>query len=531
MGFHQGDGEAPNRDGRNEIARVAREICEARGGASRYELIFRAVTLDGRVQQDLALLQLDRSERTAIDVLKERGTEAENPAFKGALGYTAFGKPYLDTPGQEPVANRVEVLPPIEIIRWSSEEVEHFLRANAEQDSLEATVARSYSRLLHRELAGDLAVYVAQIRTVLTKIAPIHTWWGQRAITNLYSPRSLSGQNHVRDNPKCILHDLESIRLRDWDSASIVFVDTAITLLEKFGSKGLEYLNGVQIPDAILLAERSPIPKQNGEFKGAVPYRQVCGALRNKRIALAKRQDLSDEFSRKLADILSNYGVASVDHLQNLCIENSSQFSCLLERLLALGLQISGSEIALSRGLRDLPRLADVVRGGDREQLLDSTMDDQYCCVVGSKENLPAEQDRRWAISSRMRYNGWHFRPWSTTNDKFYSDLEQYYPPDLPDLTTNADLVHAGHVSYAVRHAVRVPKTITVFEEEFFGLVDIRFSKSTGSPYTELDLLQFEKLANVVQVAYSKLLRQELEFSNIGYLDFYSLDWFRKTNG
>src|SRR5699024_9817478 len=158
----------------------------------------------------------------------------------------------------------------------------------------------------------------------------------------------------------------------------------------------------------------------------------------------------------QLTVVLKDHGVGAMDDLQRLSVESSTQFSELLEQLLALGLQISGSEIALSRGFRDLPKLADVIKGGDRGQLLASTMDDQCCCVISSKQDSPSEQDRRWAISSRMRYNGWHFRPWSKKNDELYSEVEQYYPPELPDLTTNADLVHAGHVSYHVRHAVRV---------------------------------------------------------------------------
>ena len=86
----------PPHDGLNEIARLNRTISESRRGGSRHQLILRVVTFDGRVQQDLAFLQLDRSESIAVKVLSQRDASPENPAFKGVVGYTALGKPYLD---------------------------------------------------------------------------------------------------------------------------------------------------------------------------------------------------------------------------------------------------------------------------------------------------------------------------------------------------------------------------------------------------------------------------------------------------
>lgn len=505
-------------------------------------LLGRLVTVDGRIAPALARQQLTHAERHAVELLAAGPGEGGKVVFKGAVGYTEAGKPFVDVPGRPPASRVVPTLAPVAVLAWSAAQVERFHAADLPTAPPPHEVRRAREHLVALADGGLLADVVRTVRSTLSHVAPISTYVGHRNLTNLRSPRTLSGQSHLDSSPDCVLRGLEDVPPDGWPDDAALFVSLGHRLLDRWGPNGLEYLNGLQLGEEVL-AERAEdvAPGASSTAAPAVRCRVVDGVLRNKRVGLVRHAGPSAALVERLAALVADVGVSGtgpsswVDHLRApdalgaAAPARVAAFEHLVEDLLRVARRVTASELAMSRGMRRLDLLADVVRTGDRTPLVGCAMDDQYCCVITAGRRGEAAADRAWAVASRMRYNTWHFRPWGGVRPEESGATELYYPPELPDISAHADFHHPGHINYGVRHALRAPRAVAVDGTQFTGLVDVRLSRAEGAPYRPQDLVDAVVVADLVGAAYEGLLRAELDGGGPHTVQAFDLGWFREA--
>ncbi|MBI5123596.1 hypothetical protein HZA75_07090 [Candidatus Roizmanbacteria bacterium] len=78
------------------------------------------------------------------------------------------------------------------------------------------------------------------------------------------------------------------------------------------------------------------------------------------------------------------------------------------------------------------------------------------------------------------------------------SDREWFSPPMIPDITTETDFYHGGHVAARVHNSLRYPDAIDIAGVEHKGAYDIRFMRQAGEPYTPEDIKVAGKYLNVL---------------------------------
>lgn len=503
-------------------------------------LLGRLVTVDGRVAPALARRQLTHAERHAVDLLTAGADQGAKVVFKGAVGYTEAGKPFVDVPGRPPASRDVPTLPPVAVLPWSAAQVERFHAADVPAAPPPDEVLRAREHLAALADAGLLAGAVRRIRATLSHVAPISTFAGHRNLTNLRSPRTLSGQSHLDASPECVLRGLDEVPPDAWPDDAALFASLGHRLLDRWGPNGLEYLNGLQLAEEVLDARPEDAAPAAGDAP-TVRCRVVDGVLRHKRVALLGHAGPSAALLDRLAVLLADAGVGGTgpaswaDHLRAADALGATApvrvaaFGRLVEDVLRVARRVTGSELAMSRGMRRLDLLADVVRTGDRTPLVGCDMDDQYCCVITAGRRGEAAADRAWAVASRMRYNTWHFRPWGGVRPEESGATELYHPPELPDISTHADFHHPGHINYGVRHALRAPRAVALDGTRFTGLVDVRLSRAEGAPYDPQDLVDAVVVADLVGAAYEGLLRAELDGDGPHVVQAFDLGWFREA--
>ncbi|MDS1271603.1 hypothetical protein RIF23_15010 [Lipingzhangella sp. LS1_29] len=491
------------------------------------------LTVDGRVHANLAHDQLTRTERIAFE-LQSREHNTGRVVFRGRYGYTHGGKPYIDVPGAPPTERIVAVHDPVGTLSWDAELVQEYLARAAEAQTADTEEAAVAYRELAQWAPETRAQALADLRDALWRGAPISTFHGQVNYTNLRSPRTLTGQSHKPINHNCLLHGLEEVPLEEWPEAAQLFVTRGAWLIDTFGINGLEYLNGLQLGVGGGAVDAPP----GSATVHAPRFRMVDGVLRNKRHqtlqAWGPSRSLlehvrSSEYLGYPADPETLTGV--IESRMDRAASNgaaSDTYADVLEELLTVLRHATDSEMAMSRGYRTPQDLIRSVQDSDRSRLVNSGLDDQYCCVVAEKHEA-GQADRLWAISSRMRYNTWHFRPWSDNAEDVDGVAEVYAPPGTPDITTHADFHHPGHINYSVKHSIRAPEEIHVGSERFVGIIDVRLSRAVDRRYHEQDLADSVFVASLIKLAYERLVAAARESGTGTQIRGFDIDWYRRT--
>lgn len=505
-----------------------------------HEILDRLICVDGAVDSSLSVLQLTAAERLGLEIL---ASPSEGPVlFKGSIGYTSIGKPYIDLPGAPPASSLVAVLDPVMVIGWTADQVNLFVErvscaTEAEQEDWEFC----RKDLFELENEGVLAKQVRELRELLPYLEPIVVLHGHVAITNFDSPRSLIGHSLRGDGEHCLLFELDATPLRDWPREAVLFVSLARQLISRWGPWGVEYLNGIQLSrEALVLDEyESTVASDVGEL--STRYRRIDGVLRTKRASVVHHDGPRSEVTDALLAVLVRYGVdtptlaSGIERLRDAqalgatSVDRSFVFSNLIESVLKVVCCLTGADLTMSRGMRNLPLLVTAALTGDRTPLLASDMDDHFCCVVDNSGQRGDEvADRLWGIASRMRYNAWHCRPWGGVEPPNLGESETYFPPSLPDIATFADFQHPGHVNYRIRHTVRAPRTVQVGGAQFIGLVDVRLARSAGSSFTVEDMLVAMNAVEIIGAAYEGLVSAAVSESGTHDIDTFELDWYRE---
>lgn len=159
--------------------------------------------------------------------------------------------------------------------------------------------------------------------------------------------------------------------------------------------------------------------------------------------------------------------------------------------------RISGSDIAMSRGLRDPERLAMLGQDAFCREASSWPATDYYCCALPSgvfqaktEAFGPVLFTILNSISKRMEYNSWHYTPGHFSTSAVPPDRHFYLPPAMPDFAQWSNQHHSGHVMSNVMYSIRSPGGLTCGGRILPGVFDLRLMCQTGEPYGLDDLAE-----------------------------------------
>ncbi|MBI2430460.1 MAG: hypothetical protein HYV39_00345 [Candidatus Levybacteria bacterium] len=230
------------------------------------------------------------------------------------------------------------------------------------------------------------------------------------------------------------------------------------------------------------------------------------------------KQNLSDKISR-IFGIDKNSDESDKDYWRRVVREviarDELSLSLLVWSIISTAVEITQSDYGMSSTFRDIHKL--LTTGP-----LSLEKGDFYCCVVPSSKIVDSQTDDKIAedsqsMANRMEYNRWHFIPGDVKRDSIPLKRDWFYPPTIPDIATEVDWHHGGHVDAKIHHSLRIPASVVVDGTEYRGSYDIRLLRQSGEPYKPDDIktakVYLDVLGNVIQsvVEYVEETGQQLK--------------------
>ncbi len=194
---------------------------------------------------------------------------------------------------------------------------------------------------------------------------------------------------------------------------------------------------------------------------------------------------------------------------RGLIAAETSKFLSDLEHLIDVVVSdvvsLTRSDFGMTRGLRDLASFIEALQLDDHEAVWGWSQEEYFCHVVPGQQmvetiEMPRLRGVLNAISSRMRFNSWHYIPSHFSTKPPNSKRDWFHAPGMADLAEWSDMHHTGHVHASVRYSIRSPAPLRIRDKERAGLIDLRVMRQRGEPYTKADL--------AVTVEYTRLLQR-----------------------
>jgi hypothetical protein len=211
-----------------------------------------------------------------------------------------------------------------------------------------------------------------------------------------------------------------------------------------------------------------------------------------------------------------------------------SDVEYLIDLIIRKAIKATGSDVGMSRGTRDIARFTEAWLRQDTLGVCEWSQAEYYCHAVAStalQELLPAKKMTMLinAVSSRMRYNTWHYAPGYFKAEDIPASRGWFQAPRMADIAEWSDHHHAGHVHAAVRYSIRSPKAIRVQGQLLPGLTDLRLMRQAGRRYTLADLAQAIKYTDALGFVYQHLVDAingglvhfEFKFGSKAWIDAY----------
>src|SRR5471030_2586144 len=195
---------------------------------------------------------------------------------------------------------------------------------------------------------------------------------------------------------------------------------------------------------------------------------------------------LGKEFSWESMDVhklLSKNGVFDVDHAFD------SDIEYLIDRIIRRAVDVTGSDVGMSRGTRDYRRFMLALSDQRVAEACEWSQSEYFCHAVPSDALLAQSPVKRIssiinAVSSRMRYNTWHYSPSYFDLEKIPSSRTWFHAPRMADIADWDDQHRSGHAHAGIRNSIRSPHNICLNGKLLPGFVDLRLMKKDGDRYT-----------------------------------------------
>ncbi|MEW2412573.1 hypothetical protein AB0953_02410 [Streptomyces sp. NPDC046866] len=507
------------------------------------------------------------------------GEAGEDGAGTGdLLMLTETGRLRVVPAGTRPaVGGTAEAAEPLGTLKWQSRP-----RSLGRLWALAQDVQRRQFEELRRWLAQQDEEAVRRridaIGHALVHMAPVLLYVGDRFYSNLGRFSNLPGRSMAPGAEGSLLTGLARTPAAQWAPEDATFVVCMHALINSGSPVRAEEFNGVQlVPDELadFLCERieaygDPVPEVAGEptgaaletlaaacagararrlGEGAVFYREINGASLHKRERIMSEPLGWDELPAEVAGLLSGaagrpfppvdgpgtvraYAEEVVERVVRLAAPAgfSSPYEGFLHRFFETAAGALDCDVAMGRGPKSTAVLHSDVPAEDRIALATR---DFYCCVAPSggfaarfAEDRAALAKTLSAYSARMRYNTWHYLPHSMSwTERTPTRDDWFFAPMTADITNWSDQHHTGHVTFGVRHALRVPLGIVLEGEYRPGLYDLRLLRTSGEEFG-LEHLRAAMVTGRIQA----LLHQAAADRGLVVRDFDN-GWFRDFHG
>jgi hypothetical protein len=509
-----------------------------------------AASLGARLPAEIGLAALTRPEERLLAAADEAG------AFLGAarddedrLALTPTGRLRVISAEREVP----EGVHPIGMIDWPAGRPDGLAAELADLAAVELAEAEAVTSWLACLPRGRVDAMIAQVRFCLLHMAPVLLYTGDGCYTNLGKQSNLVGKSVAADSPRCLLNRLAGTPVTEWLAQDANFLACLYTLITSGPPVRAEEFSGTQLrPDRLLqflrnrivtyqaavpvtaglpvgqqlqvLAQATAVARVAVIQAGSRPYRVIQGLNLNKQEHLSREPvTLADVPTAVLETFVVRVGcsvpgdfaalsVACADAMLELHVPDgdgfSSRFERVLHELVEVATEVSGSDVGMSRGPRQIGELIRLVRQ-DSTAPVAWTTSAFYCCVTPSRQfarhfaQVPDELPQVLrAIAARMRYNGWHYLPHTIGVHERANNRDWFFAPTMSDLTDWSDQHHTGHVANGVRYAIRVPFGVTVEGAHRPGMHDFRLMRSAGQPYTLQDLRAAQAVGELLRHLY-----------------------------
>lgn len=283
-------------------------------------------------------------------------------------------------------------------------------------------------------------------------------------------------------------------------------------------------------------------------------YRTVNGINFNKTENIGKRSDVClsvYKIPRRLRDYVQHrYEVraerhASIDTYfravveQMAAIDGADQREAALEGFIETLVRTATDELAsdygMTRAPRDFHAWARALRERRYLDICNWIPNDFFTAVYAGKsldERLNGDQrtlhKMLYSVAGRMTFNSWHYAAGQCPVESVPADRHFLFPPRLSDLVIVSHQHHAGHRVAEVNMAIRSPAGIFINNKKYYGMIDLRFVRGAGKPYTYEELVRSRELTAHVRAFYQALADVCTEKDTAIPIQGYSKEWYSK---
>jgi len=552
-----------------------------RRGASLRTAVEDIVTLGRRVDLPLGLESLTPFQAALLDVAPDLALHTEDdPAGEGSgkpyvLGVWNYGRIWLSDAA--PLDKECRLIGHVYVPH--------------ELDAAVATRAAQLHQDLHRKDAEMEAFFAErdgeslreclyEVHEAVDHTDPVLLYIGDKTITNVGKYNNLQARNGA-DLPHCFFNRAPRMPLQEWTEEERIMV-FCLYWLRAAGCRGEEF-NARQLSPATLDAyldqrlrdyrERAPrlsvetpasiagkarlLARYRGETAGELlTYRWVNGLTFYKEERLVERRALRADARTMPAGLRrylsSSCGIDAEDHdsldqLFEACIAHMAAggFACddtgmhaferLLQAIVDSAIEATGSDVGLTRGVRDMLRWQQAFAAQSWREICDWAPGEHYCAVFPSKALLARLRHQPdmltkmlYACSGRMQFNSWHYTPGHCPRASVPDDRHFYLPPRMPDTAVWSDQHHAGHVHAQVRNTIRCPEPILMNGRVYPGLVDLRLFRQSGHAYTGDELFAALTYSAYVRAACQAFADYQIKNQRAVPVTAFGKEWFRE---
>lgn len=554
------------------------ESVAAEAGAEEgaYQAAHYVATIGGRLSPEIGIGALTRGENALLEAMRSSGARLD----RAAADRPDVHRVAVTSTGKLRILRNGEVAPPgvtpvgaVESPGGLPADVDGEVERQDRLDRAEESACRTW--LLHQ---GDSRVeqMLDHLRHTLQHVGPMRVYVGNSCYTNLGREGNLVGKSIAADSDRCTLNQLSATPVANWCAADACFVVCMTVLISSGTPSRTEEFSGTQLlpgrleeflEDRVLvydgkvlerrpeqssvdrifaLAEQARSMRVEKLQRGFVAYRTIQSMTINKREhffdSLVSGADLPEAFAQIVRDFVPAADSADIAALEvtwsslfagGLTPTDeafTSRFEEAVHHLVEAATHATDSDVGMSRGPRDVARLGRLIAAGSTEPGHWKT-NDYYCCVVPSRSftrrfaSVPDELPQVIrAIAARMRWNGWHFMPHASgvADDPSFADRDWFFAPSMPDMTEWTSHHHRGHIANGVRHAIRVPLSLTLAGASRPGIHDLRLMRSEGSVYAERELRAAVAMGEILRGLYQahaswlEALQQDFTVSDFG---------------
>ncbi len=543
--------------------------------------IQRHLTFEGRIPYQQAIGSLTYFEQRVV-----RQTE-ENPNIRLTSVYETDDLPeHSFLVIQEGHTGHVSILTPEDVASYQPSEPLFVLGAiqfspnvyqsleSYRQESkkhLEDDTKEITSALEEMEQEGQIPLVISNIHENLNRIGPTFVHIGHQ----VYSTFDRIGKNVIDLKPESgtrLLTVLSQKPIATWTREEQIYIYGMHILLLSGGPARVEELNGSQITPVILknffdekaefycgsigkpipedwskrsLIEkatwvRSKLEEVNSKY---LRYRSINGlTLRQEERIMGPKANFVVETVPQdlLTRINSIFGIEIRDgeeqegywkRVTKSVIKKNSRndvpsLPLLVWSIISTAVEATGSEFGMSSTFRDAHKFL-------KKGPLSLDKYDFYCCVVPSRRVMELQSGNQTSeamrlMANRMEFNRWHFLPASMPREEIPASRHWLYAPAIPDIATETDLHHGGHIEAGVHHSVRYPSPITVAGREYRGSYDIRLVRQTGEQFQPSDIVTAGKYLKALGGVYNSVINYVEQTDETVRIEGFTAQWYRE---